>query len=262
MKKNLLMLTGSLASLLKCYQQRNGRWRDSILATFVSRGDLAFDIGAHVGDCVSSFRRLGANVIAVEPQPGMFSILRLLYGWDRHVVLEKVAVGARVGSGEMQVNLVNPTVSTMSPQFVDAAREAVGWEQQKWDDRLLVEMRTLDDLIAQYGEPVFCKIDVEGYEAEVLRGLSWPLASLSFEFTTIQRSVALLALAECERLGRYVYNAAIGDSDEMAHSDWVDAEAMGVWLRGLPHAANSGDIYALRSTGNRGSAATDGRLNE
>jgi len=248
MKKNLLMLTGTVASLLKCYRQKNGRWRDSILATFVSRGDLAFDIGAHVGDCVSSFRRLGANVVAVEPQPGMFRILRLLYGSDRHVLLEKVAVGARAGSGQMQVNLVNPTVSTMSPQFVDAAREAVGWEQQKWDDRLLVEMRTLDDLIAQYGEPAFCKIDVEGYEAEVLRGLSWPLAALSFEFTTIQRSVALLALAECERLSSYVYNAALGDCDEMAHADWLDAEAMGVWLRDLPHAANSGDIYAFRTT--------------
>ena len=43
---------------------------DRLYGAFLSPGDLAFDIGAHVGDRISSFRRLGARVVALEPQPG------------------------------------------------------------------------------------------------------------------------------------------------------------------------------------------------
>ena len=41
---------------------------DALYRQFIEPGDLVFDIGAHVGDRVSSFRRLGARVVAVEPQ--------------------------------------------------------------------------------------------------------------------------------------------------------------------------------------------------
>ena len=53
---------------------------DRLYSRFVRPGDLVFDIGAHVGDRVASFRRLGAQVVAVEPQPAMVKVLRLLYG--------------------------------------------------------------------------------------------------------------------------------------------------------------------------------------
>ena len=42
---------------------------DALYARFVKPGDLAFDIGSHVGDRIASFRRLGARVVALEPQP-------------------------------------------------------------------------------------------------------------------------------------------------------------------------------------------------
>ena len=56
---------------------------DRLYGRFVRRGDLVFDIGAHVGDRVASFRRLGARVVAVEPQPAMVKLLRLFYGAPR-----------------------------------------------------------------------------------------------------------------------------------------------------------------------------------
>src|SRR5512146_2306343 len=65
---------------------------------FVRPGDLVFDVGAHVGDRVASFRRLGARVVAVEPQPALLRTLRLFYGRDPMIAIEGSAVGRQPGS--------------------------------------------------------------------------------------------------------------------------------------------------------------------
>ena len=217
---------------------------DRLYGGFVQRGDLVFDIGAHVGDRVASFRRLGARVVAVEPQPAMVRVLRLLYGRHTEVAIEAAAVGRAVGQTCMMINLDNPTVSTASPAFVSAARDAPGWENQRWVKSVSVPVTTLDALIGRHGTPAFIKIDVEGFEEEALHGLSHQVKALSFEFTTIQRPVALACIARCVALGYTRFNAALGESQSFVNRDWVDGEAIARWLAGLPHAANSGDIYA------------------
>jgi hypothetical protein len=137
-------------------------------------------------------------------------------------------------------------VATASGAFIRAASGAAGWIGQRWDAAIRVPVTTLDAMIARHGEPRFCKIDVEGFEDQVLRGLSRPLAVLSFEFTTIQREVAVQAVAECERLGGYRYNASLGATGRLSHPRWLDANAVIDWLRRLPHEANAGDVYAVR----------------
>jgi len=217
---------------------------DRLYGNFVQTGDLVFDVGAHVGDRVASFRRLGARVVAVEPQAAMVRALRLLYGRDREVSIETVAVGQKPGRVRMLINADNPTVSTASPAFVEAAHGAPGWDTQRWGEFADVEVKTLDMLIARHGVPAFIKIDVEGFEAEALSGLSQAVRALSFEFTTIQPDVALACIARCEAMGYARFNAALGESQAMV-GEWVDGKAIVHWLNALPQAANSGDIYAI-----------------
>ena len=107
---------------------------------------------------------------------------------------------------------------------------------------------TLDRLIELHGEPAFIKIDVEGLEAEVLAGLSRPVPALSFEFTTIQRPVALEAIDRCEDLGYARFNVAIGESQRLMlgprDGGWTDGRGIRRWLVEQPESVNSGDIYA------------------
>jgi FkbM family methyltransferase len=217
---------------------------DRLHGGFVGSGDLVFDIGAHVGDRVASFRRLGARVVAIEPQRAMVRVLRLLHGRDRSVTIEAVAVGRQPGRARMLINADNPTVSSVSSAFVAAADGAPGWETQHWGEFADVEVTTLDALIARHGVPAFIKIDVEGFEAEALCGLSQAVRALSFEFTTIQPDVALACIERCAAMGYTRFNAALGESQAMI-GEWVGVNEIARWLGGLPQAANSGDIYAM-----------------
>lgn len=219
---------------------------DRLYGRFVKPGDLVFDVGSHVGDRIAAFRRLGARVVACEPQPALVTTLRLIYRRDSSVTIEPVAVGGTAGEIELKINVDNPTVSTASADFLKASEGAPGWEGQAWTRSTTVPMTTLDALIARHGFPTFIKIDVEGFEAEALAGLSQPVAALSFEFTTIQRDVAQACIARCQELGYVRYNAALGESRTLVHDDWQSAEAIGRWLDGLPMEANSGDVYATR----------------
>ena len=117
---------GVVRSLRIYYGNRQRRdAMERLYRRFVNPGDLVFDIGAHVGDRVAVFRRLGAPVIAIEPQPALRTTLKLLHGRDRAVAIEAVALGRREGSVELKLNLDNPTVST-APKWVSAqARQTV-----------------------------------------------------------------------------------------------------------------------------------------
>jgi len=231
---------------LRIYYGDRDRHRkmDAIYARFLKAGELAFDVGSHVGDRAGSFLRLGAKVVAVEPQPALGSVLKLFYGRNPRFQLVRAAIGPQEGEIELKLNTRNPTVATASDDFIKSADAAPGWEGQRWDDRIKVPMTTLDALIARHGKPAFVKIDVEGFEDAVLAGLSQPLPALSIEFTTIQRDVALDAIRRLAGMASYGFNAALGESQEFAHRQAISAEEMCRWIEELPIEANSGDVYA------------------
>lgn len=211
---------------------------------FVGPGDLAFDIGAHVGNRSRIWAGLGARVVAVEPQADLAAFLRWAFGGRDDIRVVETALAATAGSGAMHVDPTNPTVTTLSAGWIDQVTRGGGFESVAWKPPIEIETTTLDRLIQLHGTPVFIKIDVEGYEAEVLKGLSHPIKAVSFEVLPAAIEVALEALERLEGLGRYRYNFSFGEGMALALTDWQGADRMRDWLVEQRGGRRSGDVYA------------------
>lgn len=240
-------LSGFLRSLA-IYLARPGRLnRETVfLRPLIRSSDLCFDIGAHAGNRTRSLAHLGAQVIALEPQPLFARFLAWFFRRQDSVTILPWAVGADSGEVELNISPRTPTTTTVSREFVKVAARTEGFQQVRWTEHLIVPQTTLDQLIARYGQPRYCKIDVEGYEAEVLEGLSIPLTIISIEYLGQNPQPAIKALTRLKELGDYRYNASPGESMKFHFSEWRSAKEMSAWLEAGAEGQPFGDIYAVR----------------
>lgn len=216
-----------------------------LYAPFVSPGDLVFDVGAHLGDRTAAFASLGARVVALEPQPALARWLTRLVGRRPGVSIRREALGPEPGTARLAVSRAHPTVSTLAHGWRrSVVRANPSFRGVRWDEEVEVPVTTLDRLIAEFGEPRFCKIDVEGYEAQVLAGLSRPLPAVSVEFVSGSLDVALACVRRLEELGEYEFNVVPGERRRFLFPEWMDGNGVREWLGAGAGGVSSGDLYA------------------
>jgi len=221
---------------------RRNRMRAAFYRQFLQRGDLAFDIGAHVGDRTALLLKAGARVVAVEPHPQLQEKLARLFGRDPRVTLVAEAVGAEPGSAELRWPKGGLALASMSDEWIGRVRDS-GRFGANWSDHAVVPVTTLDALVDRYGLPAFCKIDVEGFEEAVVRGLSDAIPSVSIEFTpeyldSTDRTLELLC-----KLADYRFNYAVGETLSLAEPNWVSRDELLARLRTYGP-RSFGDVYA------------------
>jgi FkbM family methyltransferase len=211
---------------------------------FIRSGDLCFDIGANLGGRARIFRSLGARVVAVEPQAECMHLLRGFYGKTPGVVLVAKALGEAAGEGEMMIS-DQTAISSMAADWISKVTRSGRFSDYTWSKRRMVQVTTLDALIRDYGLPAFIKIDVEGYEYPVLKGLSRPVPALSFEFTPEHLEPALSSVRHLSGLGSVRFNLSLGESLELSLKEWVSPETIVEIVSGYRNHPNFGDIYAV-----------------
>jgi hypothetical protein len=91
--------------------------------------------------------------------------------------------------------------------------------------------------------PSFCKIDVEGYEDQVIGGLSKKIPALSFEFTPEFLEPAIECVRHISQISDYEFNYSLGESMKLSLGAWVDGKRIVDIIKGLPKEV-FGDVYA------------------
>jgi FkbM family methyltransferase len=223
--------------------RRLDRARTAFYRQFVGSGDLAYDIGAHVGDRTALLLRAGARVVAVEPQQALADKLRRAFADDDRVVVVAQAVGAEPGEIELRWPPGGLALASMSTEWIDRVRDTGRFGGAEWTDGTTVPVTTLDTLIEQHGLPRFCKIDVEGFEEAVLRGLSSAIPVVSVEFTPEHLASTERVLRRLAELGDYRFNFAVGESLDLVEPEWLERDELLARLRGGDPFA-CGDVYA------------------
>jgi len=208
---------------------------------------LCFDIGANVGGRTKAFLSTGAKVVTVEPQSFFFKYLKSRFSKNNSVYLENLAIGAQKGMFEMQISSLFPTVSTLAgKQWIeDVINSSDHKIKVHFDKTEQVHVETLDYLINKYGLPYFCKIDVEGFEYQVLQGLSQPVPLLSFEFFNYDMNNTNLCLNRLCQLNYTQFNWSIGEQMRFEIPEWVTKAELLKDIQLKNTEKYSGDIYAM-----------------
>ncbi len=218
---------GMVRSWLMYYAKPFNRYKlKSFYALFIKENDLVFDIGAHLGNRSRAYLDLGAKVIAVEPQPLCADFLQKAFAQHRDFTLLQAVVGASVGQIPFHICTQSPTISTARDAQWRNNINSYNTISAIWDRKILAPVITLDLMIQTYGIPVFCKIDTEGFEWEVISGLSSPLPHVSFEYLAFDRARIIACLRKLQQLTTYSCNFSPGESQRWYWPKWKSMDEM------------------------------------
>jgi FkbM family methyltransferase len=209
---------------------------------FIPTGSLCFDVGANRGRYCQAFFDLGARVVAVEPQSTCLDELTKRFGVSERVQLVHAAVGAAPGRASLRLSNVDEA-STLSEEFIAAYQVP---SKIFWNATVDVTVVTLDELIGRFGVPAFCKLDIEGWDAEALKGLSQPLAALSVEYVVRLRHRALECVERLEALGTFEFNFSAYENFKFSLNSWAEPSLFKGWLSSLSTDVRHGDVFARR----------------
>ncbi len=186
----------------------------------ITNNNIIFDIGAHKGDKSKKLINFFSKIVLVEPQPECIKILKSKFSKYKNIIIVETGVSSREQSLELKINSSNPLISTFSDKWTKGR-----FKESKWDQKLNITTTTLDKLVNQFGNPDFIKIDVEGHEYDVVKGLSKKVGTISFEFTSEFFEESLKCLNYLQKLGYEKFNYSEGERRKF-NTDWVKKEKL------------------------------------
>ncbi len=209
------------------------------IRNFVQPGELVFDVGANIGQKADVYAAAGAKVICFEPQPNCVNILTQKYQHNQNIQIVNKGLAEQKGTMELSVCNDANYISTFSKKW-----QTGRFANYQWNETVSVEVTTLDEMIEVWGRPHFCKIDVEGFEFQVLQGLSTPIPYISFEFAIEFIDDTKKCINYLKSLGYKLFNFANGEQTNLVFPEWVSDEGLVNYLESSNDRLLWGDIYA------------------
>ena len=166
---------------------RQGFYESEVLEALHTRlrpGYVLWDIGTNFGLHAVTLARLvpEAKVFAFEPNPAEHARLLRHRAWNApHLTTSSLALSDSTGILPLHLGPEgNSGMTTLAP-----------WSQGRYSGTVLVATASGDDLIARgtLPAPHLIKLDVEGHESAVLRGLAHTLASPHCELVVFEDSM-------------------------------------------------------------------------
>jgi FkbM family methyltransferase len=135
------------------------------------------DVGAHVGDVAERLLDCGCQIYAFEPFPASFAALQDRLGGRADFTASPVAIGAADGEGQLNIAAAATESEGLDPSLFHSLVDHPLGTSIGFADALPVQIRSLASL-RQTGEIPrqigLLKIDAEGADVEVLKGLGEP----------------------------------------------------------------------------------------
>lgn len=243
--KQALQMTGVYPLARSVYRHFNGEaraWKraeQALCSRFINPGDLVFDIGVNVGQKSEVFLGLGARVVGLEPNPLCEPVLKHAFGRNPNFTLVQKAVGDK--PGEAMLNFVGTeATASLRDDWIYLGYHGGSIQQAP------TPVTTLDELIAEFGVPAFCKIDVEGFEPQVIAGLSRPLPLLTFEYNLRDKGYLETCLSHLAKLGSVEVNENSFEGADLQHDSWLAVDEF-LAVQGRPE---RGDCWVRTAVGN------------
>ena len=166
---------------------------------------------------------------------GVYKPARQVYGGHPRFTLVPKAVASAVGTARMRIARTSLLSSLRQDWYPDCVAE------------IDVELTTLDALIDTFGTPRFCKIDIEGYELEALRGLSRRVEYMSLEYNSGHPDLTFACIDELARLGTLELNYSRMEALTMASDQWMGRDEfvarLQAELKTQPETYWGGDVF-------------------